>query len=282
MHARASEGVIDYLDFFSWLASLQPQDRRIDMPDGLSIVVESIRREGSRFFLRLLAGNPAEAPLIFDSLTGKSTIGAVDTRRWIASATRVTVDADPGTRLIAIELRRNGISSTNLERVLSRIGATHLEGLKFDLNPVATPSFIEEIESLVRIREATLVITRPNFDWDDHYDHLHQLADDSGAANASASVTADRGGSLNRSRGIVQHIKRLSRHPIPDVKNASIRGFRQGESQETTVSLERNQVQTRATVDTRADVEEQDQQVWRASRTLIEENAGLAHEQEAL
>lgn len=271
LHGRVKDDPINYTTLFENLASRRPSDRVVALPNGLSIAMESIERQGQRFHLRLLAGDPTEIPILFDEASGESRPGDIDRGQWLASATRAVIDTDTEVRVVALELRRNGIAASTFEKVLEHLGSNALENLKIDLNPLPSKSFLEEIERFERIREATLVLARPNFDWNDHHDHLHGLAEESGAARAESTVTAARNESLNKSKGLVEYIKRLARNTVSDVKNAVIRGTRSGESRETSVSLERNVLSGRVEFDSSLSGREQDLTIWQQEASLIDE-----------
>ncbi|WP_147675053.1 hypothetical protein [Nigerium massiliense] len=271
LHGRVKDDPIDYSKLFDGLASRPPASRVVALPNGLSIAVESIERREDRFYLRLLAGDPTEIPILFDEATGESRPGEIEGGQWLASATRAVVDTDPEVRVVALELRRNGIAAGAFEKVIEHLGTGAGGDLKIDLNPLPSKSFIEEIERFERIREATLVVARPNFDWNDHHDHLHGLAEESGAARAESTVTAGRNESLNKSKGLVEYITRLGRSAVSDVKNAIVRGTRKGESQETSVSLERNILSGRVEFDSSLTGREQDVAVWEQESSLIDE-----------
>jgi len=271
LHGRVKDDPINYTELLGFVADIPPAERVVSLPNDLNIAVESIRREGTTFFLRLLAGNPSEIPLLFDEATGESRPGSIGPRQWLASATRAVVETEPDVRVVALELRRNGVSAATFERVLEELGSQLREGLKIDLNPLAAESFLEEIGRFERIREASLVVARPNFDWNDHHDHLHELADASGATRAESTVTAGRNDSLNKSTGLVAYIKRLAVNAKTDVKNAVVRGIRKGESKETSVSLERHVLSGRVEYDSSLPPLEQDSAIWVQASSLIEE-----------
>lgn len=269
MHGRDSSGPIDYPELFEYLQELDRTSRVVSLPNDLGVAVESVRREGDLFMLRLLVGNREEVPLFFDESTGRVTARRMRPNQWLASATHAVVDTCGTARTVALELRRNGIGAATLERVLENLGNDRYAKLRIELAPLAAESFLEEIERFERIREATLVVAQPNFDWNDHNDRLHELADESGAARAESTVTAGRDQSLNRDHGLVGYIKALTKKTVPDVKNAIVRGTRPGETQEASISLQRHILSGRVEFDSSLRLEEQNTAIWEQSAALI-------------
>ncbi len=90
--------------------------------------------------------------------------------------------------------------------------------LVIDLNPVTAESFNEELEQFDRIRQASVTVARPNYDWTENANTLTTYAAESDGQTAELEISAPRGGSLAKERGIVRDIKKLVQHAIGPLK----------------------------------------------------------------
>ncbi len=191
LHGRVGGDLLDYEEFFSWVAALPRNATRVQVTQDLVLAIEKSVPTTSGFHFRFVSGNPNEVPLLYVEETGETITEEVSVGRWRAVATRVAVH--PSNRLLAIEMRRAGVGATNLERYFSRLAKDndYYSRLSLDMNPLPSPSFAVELEEFERIREASIVVRRPNTDWDDADDVLSQLADDSwGTRPQSQSMRA--------------------------------------------------------------------------------------------
>ena len=147
---------------------------------------------------------------------------------------------DPARRRAVVEYNHRGAKASHIAQVLERFGREiyRLPNLEFDFAPHISEEFIEAIERFGRIRLATARLVRPNPGWDEHYASFMGLATDSEARTIEVEVTASRGGSLSSARGLVAHVKRLARERFPSLKSARVEGYREGENQPATVSLQ--------------------------------------------
>ncbi|NTW41108.1 MAG: hypothetical protein HGA44_14745, partial [Cellulomonadaceae bacterium] len=262
-------------EFFDWVGGLVAANSLIELAPDLSAVVDISRRQGPIWHFRLVSGNPDEVPLFYSTSTGITEEGELDNERWLATPTRFSVD--PTRRLVALEVRRGGVGSVNLERFLSRLAREYgfAERLTLDLNPIPSPSFADEIQRFTRIREAALIVRRPNSDWDDADDVLSSLADNSGGHKASIGVQADRGESLRRSSGIVSLIKSHLVRPLSSVFDAKITGIQEGNATETTVSLTRHQLQSKVEIPRAIVASEGDAMFFDAALHLLERASAI-------
>ncbi|MDG4791850.1 hypothetical protein O7626_39235 [Micromonospora sp. WMMD1102] len=132
-------------------------------------------------------------------------------------------------------------------------------------------SLEREILDLSRIKEASIVVNRPNVDWNDASDVLSELAGDSKGKDAAVVIHAPRGESLSKEEGIISVIIGNIRRRLPNVRDMRVVGRREGETTDHTVSLQRHQLRVKAQVDDGAPAEEQDESVWVAVRRLAAE-----------
>lgn len=239
IHGRTSDEVIDYVELLDRIGRLDRVQRQCEV--GPRVVALTDYRAGQKHYtLRLVAGTAGEPALFYDTETGEAA--EVDTgSRFVANSAWVFVDAV--NRLVAVERRRPGVSTLEIESALEQLGVRGglAANLRIDLNPVAATSFLEEVDRLSRIREASVVLRRPNYDWNDNAADLTGYAEASGGDRVSIEVGAGRGRALSEHTGIVADIRRLVRQPIASLKSVRVRGTREDEQRERTVSLERHQ-----------------------------------------
>lgn len=278
LHGRASGVPIDYEGFFTWVSGLERQRTRVQVHQDLVLAIAKVERDESRWRFRFISGNPGEIPLVYDDSTGEVFEEDSVAGRWRATATRVT--ADPTLRLVAIEQRRVGVGSVNLERYFSRLAEQNNFGAKvsLEMNPLPSPSFEHEIDELSRIRQATIDVRRPNTDWNDADDILSSLADESGAHRASVTVNASRGETLTRDRGIMSLIVGHLRRPLSNVENVRVTGTSPGSDRERTVSLTRHQLQDQTAVPTEATMSDEDESIFETQDGLLERGAQVVAE----
>lgn len=236
LHGRTGSGVINYVDLFSGIADLPLRHRQASIGQ-LVVGVTVVERTDFGLALRFVSGTEGQPAIFFDTTTGEETAEDIGTR-VVAVSTWMFVD--PTKRLVALERRRPGVGVATIERALEILGLTAGlgDGLRIDLNPVPSSSFTTELESLDRIREAAVVLHRPNWDWLKDADALSGYSDESGADRSEVQLNAGRGKSLNKDTGIVADIRRLVSRPINALKDVRVVGTRSGESKERSVRLE--------------------------------------------
>ncbi|MEV6797204.1 hypothetical protein AB0M91_02530 [Micromonospora rifamycinica] len=270
MHGRTPRSLLNYDGFFRWLANLPYADTEAAVAQDQVIAVTAATIEGDLIHFRFVSGNPREIPLLFDRQTGATMEARTPDNTWLAEATRVSVM--PQDRLIFIENRRRGVSATSLERYFFRISTNRGYGpVDLDLDPLPALSLEREILDLSRIKEASIVVNRPNVDWNDASDVLSELAGDSKGKDAAVVIHAPRGESLSKEEGIISVIIGNIRRRLPNVRDMRVVGRREGETTDHTVSLQRHQLRVKAQVDDGAPAEEQDESVWVAVRRLAAE-----------
>lgn len=275
MHSRESDHLTDYAGFFDWMAGLPRRLTRVQVRSDLVLVVERARKRDGLYELTFISGDPSEIPLLFNEETGSVEKAPNGEETWPVRQTAVIID--PKTRLVGIENRRAGVGSTNLERyfrILAR-DQGYANDLLFDLAVQPSPSFEQELNDFDRIREATVVIKRPNNDWDDAEDVVADLADATGAHTASVTVNAARGASLNTNDGLLSVIRRQVQRPQTSISNVRVVGTRNGEVQERSLSLTRHQIKGEVRVPRNASRSEERESVWMTTVALIQATAQM-------
>ena len=125
-----------------------------------------------------------------------------------------------GRYILLIERNFNGIWPSTLERYLQWMADTFYEpqetvnGEDGDQEPVTVnleaepgPEFLQRIEGLDRVTEATIRTVRPNPGWRDLQTELGEAAGESDAGKVDLTMTARRRASLNKRAGILGWIR---------------------------------------------------------------------------
>ncbi|WP_442544990.1 hypothetical protein ACSBOX_04480 [Arthrobacter sp. KN11-1C] len=267
------DDVVDYDQFFSWVAEMPDRRSRIQVRSDLVFVISEVKRQGEKYAFSIVSGDPEEIPLYFNEESGQVEEGVRERSTWPARQTQVVVD--PESRLVAIEMRRAGVGSSNLERYFRLLAMERgfSRNLIFDLTMQPSTSFEEELDRYERIREATVVISRPNFDWEDAEDAVTGLADVSGGHTASVTVNAARGESLSRTDGLLAVIRAHVRRSFTSITNARVIGQKRGDNQETSLSLARHQLKRLIEVPTREETPDVRDFVSAEAASFIDETA---------
>lgn len=275
MHSREAEQLTDYRAFFNWIVELPRPLTRVQVRSDLVFVVERSQERNGLFEFTFISGDPSEIPMFFNDETGSLEKPSTGNESWPVRQTGVVIDAE--TRLVGIENRRAGVGSTNLERYFRILARNQgfAADLLFDLAIQPSPSFEEELDDFDRIREATVVIKRPNNDWDDAEDAVADLADATGAHTASVTVNAARGDSLNPNHGLLGVIRSQVQRPQTSISNVRVVGTKHGETQERSLSLARHQVKREVRIPKSATPRQERETVWEAGVSLIQATAQM-------
>lgn len=282
MHARADGKLLDYSKFFENLSQLNATDSIVELTQELTMAVDASSLVESTFSARIILGKPGDVPLYFDYRTGNTESGVTPEGKWLAQVSRIVVDSSQ-TRLVALESNNAGVSATRLSRYFEKIAIdkSWATRINFELTPVPSQSLLDDIDSLVRIREAAAVVSRPNFDWSDFGDDLSQLASESGGQEAQASVKAARGESLKKDEGIVETIKNSLQAVTPHVKSFKIWGKKQGSEKEEIISSEMHQERRHVTIPPDSDPSTMDNLIISSATALIDETRSRMDDQVA-
>jgi hypothetical protein len=160
----------------------------------------------------------------------------------------VIVDAND--RIAVMENKRPTVGMDEVTRFLELYSNElfQVENSEFNLNQVADPGFIDRIEGFTRIREASVVLNRPNSSWTDSANDLVSSTASGGASDIEVSARASRNQSLSKDEGIVKEIKDLVSKGLSFVKNAKITGLTSNSEGETTLSLKDSPVKDYANI----------------------------------
>ncbi|GAW42161.1 hypothetical protein SH203_02575 [Brevundimonas sp. SH203] len=159
----------------------------------------------------------------------------------------------PESRKLLFEYVRGGPKAEEFVTAIQDILQNNIDGYK-NLSLTAVPeyagSFSDEVSALERIKSVRLDLVRPNIDWSDEADRLHELADESNAKRISVEAVASRSESLTRDDGIVAIVTEQSDGDMSHVTRAVVEGQRPGESGTTTIRSDDHVKFDRGSVDT--------------------------------
>lgn len=269
------ESLLAYADFFRALAQADVQLLRYRVAEDTVAVVDKAQHPSGLAF-RFVTGNADDLALIYDAATGRVEPVQTGDGRFIVRGAWVVVD--PDARVMVVERKRPGVPVFQLERFLSQFGREHLglDALKIVLNPMPSPSFAHEVQSLTRIREASITLRRPNHSWTRSAQGLLGQLGASNAGEVQVQLNAERGESLAKDSGIVREIIDLAHKPVSALKNATVRGTSPVYEGERTVSLQRHTVKGTARVDPSARPGEQLEQMSLVVEDLFDRSRGGA------
>lgn len=111
----------------------------------------------------------------------------------------------------------------------------NLGNLGLTAAPVYAGSFLAEIRQLERVRSVRLDLVRPNIDWEEEADRLHEFAADSNARRISITASAPPRESLTRDDGIVAVVEQQADNEMSHLDRAVIEGQRPGDSGITSI-----------------------------------------------
>lgn len=252
IHGRGRRGPIDYEDFFRRLAAVPALSRQIGVGDEVVALTAAVGLGDGSWALRFVAGLSGAPPLFYDPATGEETYGSTSAG-FVARASWAVVS--PRTRIAITERRRPGVAPSLMARALSHLGRqlNLEEQLSMEWLPIVSESFLDELERYERIRRAAVTVSRPNYNWADSATELTNYADESNADDVELQLSARRGESLEKQKGIISDIRAMVRNRFSPLKNLKIVGRRSGEQRETALSL--NRYQERAFFDVPSDAD---------------------------
>lgn len=237
MHARTDAGPADYLGVFEAFKKLRSKFRIVQTPDKLVAVPRVTQGAVDSFFV-VYEGPVGMSPLIFNAQNAQERIEQLDAAEVLVTKTHVL--ADPGRREVLVEFNARGARARDVALVIQEAVRTvdGWESLQLHFQPIAGSNFHDALGEFERVRIASLKLARPNYDWNEHYNGLSELAADSDAQTIDVSAYAERGGSLSKRRGLLRLLRDLLNNTTNAVVQAKVTGNRTGEPGETTISLE--------------------------------------------
>lgn len=220
----------------------------MNVGDATVALVDSGRRD-ARFAFRFVSGDPDTIAEVFNPATGTTEVADLGRERFLVNGAWTIVD--PDRRIVVIEKKRPGVPIYQLERFLSEFGRSNgFHSLSVSLNLVPSESFVAEIGSFTRIREASVTLRKPNHSFTPSArELLGQIAGASDAQDAEVTLKAARGASLSKQSGIVADIVSFAQSVINPLFKARVTGQRPGVEGEQTVHLHKHALKGDARVD---------------------------------
>ena len=265
--------MIDYQEFMTTVANLasERQSRKVVLGQVVA-VTEASRISDDVMALRFISGSEDQVPVFYNERTGSEE--SVERDEGVF-AVAVWALFNTTSRLVAIERKRPGVSTTIIERYLQALGRdAGFDRLTIDLNQVTSEEFDKAVEELESVKKVTVAVNQPNLDWSDDSNEIHKYAEESSAASARVELVAPRGESLSKKKGIVHDILGLARKKISSLKNVIVVGQAPGQAGNKTINLDRYARKTQVEVERGASAFEELDAIKEASLEMIAEGEG--------
>jgi hypothetical protein len=261
------ESVADYNKLFEALLKSSRTESRVNI-SGDTVAVTKAEKSKGQYAFRFISGNSSDSSFVYDERTGvDEEVDAGDGRYFVNG---IWLFADRASRLIVIESKRPGVPRYQIEAFLSHFGRTAagMTNLTVSLHPLPSASFYKELDAFDVIKEATLVLRRPNKSWTKTGQNLLGDLPESNAEELSISAKSSRGQSLKKDSGLVAEIKNLRSKTVNPVYNALVRGRRSGFDGERRVSLLRHLMKATVAVAPQATEDEEVDALRKGARSL--------------
>lgn len=237
IHAHRDGGEVDYRQLFRDLARLDPTKRIHTTSDKVvALPLITVYKTGL-VKLQAYEGPRDTQPLVYDTEDGSEYLATTRSTEVVTTKTHAYVDIK--TREAVIEYNHRGAKAHDIAVVLGTVARRMSEwrGLYVELAPQIDHEFVDELDRFERIRTASVRLTRPNIDWTDFSNDFTALAADSDAQSGQVEMNAQRSKSLSKTGGIVAALRRVAGADKSSVHSATVRGTREGETAETSLSL---------------------------------------------
>lgn len=245
LHGHQHGIVIDYRALFEYLATIAPA-ARARQASGKLYALPTIEIEGDRVRLIAYEGPIGESPLIYNRLNAQERIERLASGEVVARKTHALLNLV--NRELIVEYNFRGAKATDIAWLceMLAIGHSDWDGLDLSATPMIEPSFLEALNKFRVIKIASVKVARPNQNWNaDLKNMLGEMASDSDARMADVTLYASRKGTLSMTKGLVTYIKQMVSSVLPSIAGASISGIREGETADSTISLNKHlQAQT--------------------------------------
>lgn len=249
-HVHANDNTskdLDYSELFTDIHNQEASERICEFRDRHIAIPRSVDLK-SGLALMFVSGDKDGSILTLDLETSDAEREHAGINRLFVQSRWVIVE--PKSRLAILESKRPTVGIDEIEFYLERHIGKHKNSSdpEFHLNKIPNKKFSSRIEEFTRIREAAIVLTRPNSAWTDSANSLVKGAASSGASAVEVAARASRKKSLSKREGIVPEMIDLAETNLPFIKNARVTGNMPGSEGETTVSLENSPMRKYALV----------------------------------
>lgn len=242
LHGHDADGPLDYGQFFAALAQLPSRQRQFQIVRSNEVVaIPEVRTTGDVYELRFLIGREGEMARFYDLQSGTERAAAPQRGEVAVQGSWLVIDT--AARLVVQERRRPGVPLQLAIRGLIGIGRERglATNLTISLGPIADSDFTQELDTLERIKSATVIMQRPNMSWTNTADSiLSDYAEDSNVGTVEFGATARPKDSLSKDSGIIADIKAMVATAFGPLTNVRIVGRRSGEAKDHTVSLKKH------------------------------------------
>lgn len=231
----SDEENLDYEEFFK---QVYEQAQGVPIIIGTqTVAIASVQKRADRYAFRFISGSGEAITEVFNPATNKAELIELPQERFVVNGAWVIVS--PTKRLLVAERKRPGVPVFEVERFLNRFAKQSGNGdVSIALNPVPSPSFVAEVESFSRIREASVLIRRPNSSFSKTaQEAMGRIAADSNAGQVTVQANAERGQSLRKDDGLVADILSFAKSTLSPIEDARIKGERPGFDGERSISL---------------------------------------------
>lgn len=237
LHAHRLRADVDYHQFFRDLKRVPATERIYQTTDKVIVLPQIVVYKNGFVKLQAYEGPRDTQPLVYDTVSGTERLAATRASEVVATKTHAYIDTR--TREAIIEYNHRGAKAVDIATVLGAVGRKlpAWRGVYVELVPQVDREFVEELDRFERIRTASVRLSRPNVDWTDFSNRFTDFAAESDAQSGQVEMNARRGRSLAKDRGIVAALRRFARAEQSSVQSATVRGTREGESAETSLSL---------------------------------------------
>lgn len=237
IHAHRDGGETDYRQLFRDLAKVEATKRIHRTSDKVVALPQITVYKTGLVRLQAYEGPRDTQPLVYDTEDGSERLAATRSSEVVATKTHAYVDTV--SREAIIEYNHRGAKAHDIATVIGVVARTlpQWRGLYVELNPQVDREFVDELDRFERIRTASIRLSRPNVDWTDFSNRFTDLAAESDAQSGQVEMNARRGRSLSKDEGIVAALRRFAGANRSSVQSATVRGVREGETAETSLSL---------------------------------------------
>jgi hypothetical protein len=238
VHIHEKETAADYPKLFTAMAKI-PAPKRYSQLDTTHIAIPILEEKSNVIWFVACEGEEGAATKIYNMDSSDNRVVKPKPREMFSTDTYGVIDLL--TKEAIIQYNQKGAKAENIAEVFGKL-AGHATGNDHSvvLVPVADKSFFEAIQSMDRVRVATIKVAKPNDNWQDEYNALTELGDESNGKFIEVGVYAERDKGLSKTGGILGILKGMLAGARSSVKSASVKGKLTPTSAETTIPLQKH------------------------------------------
>lgn len=237
-HVKPGSSEEENLDYNEFFKLVHDHGRGVRISAGAqTVAIATARTLGDRYAFRFISGSGEAITEVFNPVTNETELMELPQERFVVNGAWAIVS--PSKRILVAERKRPGVPMFEIEQFLNKFAQHRGYGdMSIALNPVPSPSFIAEVEAFSRIREASVIIRRPNHSFSKSArEAVGQIAAESNAGKVTVQANADRKQSLRKDEGLVADILSFAGSALSPIEDARIKGTRPGFDTERSISL---------------------------------------------